>query len=149
MNPNQLHLFLADDDYDDCILFREALDQLPFSTRLTQFHYGDQLMQWLKQTSGDLPDALFLDLNMPRKSGFQCLAEIRQNEKLKLLPIFIISTSYEKEIADLLYKNGATFYIRKPTDFEKLKKLINQALSLLTKNSSAQPSKEKFVLTAN
>ena len=59
MNSNQLHLLLADDDYDDCVLFREALEGLDFCTLLTEFHYGDQLMNWLNDHSGDLPDALF------------------------------------------------------------------------------------------
>ena len=148
MNSNQLHLLLADDDYDDCVLFREALEGLDFSTLLTEFHYGDQLMNWLNDHSGALPDALFLDLNMPRKNGFQCLTEIRQSDKLKLLPIFIVSTSYEKEIAELLYKNGANFYIRKPSDFSTLKRLINDSLTMLIKKHPLRPSKEAFLLTA-
>lgn len=147
MNKEILQLVLADDDIDDCILFKEVLEQIPFPTTLTEFHYGDQLITWLKTASDYLPDALFLDLNMPRKNGLQCLMDIKQDEKLKLIPIFVISTSYEKKIADILYKNGANFYIRKPTEFLKLKRVINKALSLLTQEISEQPAQEKFVLT--
>ena len=147
MKSGRLSLVLADDDRDDCVLFREALENLPYSTLLLEFPYGDQLMQWLKANYNDLPDAIFLDLNMPRKNGFQCLTEIRQNEKLKSLPVFIISTSYEKEIADTLYQNGANFFIHKPTNFLKLKALINVALSLITKHDFLHPTKEEFLLS--
>ena len=147
MKPDVLSLILADDDMDDCLLFKEALEKLPVPTFLTQVHYGDHLMQWLMTRTNDLPDAVFLDLNMPRKNGFQCLTEIRQHEKLKFIPIFVISTSYEKEIADLLYKNGANYYIRKPNEFSKLRYIVHQALRLLLKFGAAQPPKEKFLLT--
>lgn len=147
MKSDVLTLILADDNMDDCQLFKEALEHLPVSTLLTQVHYGDHLMQWLMGRADNLPDAVFLDLNMPRKNGFQCLTEIRQHEKLKFIPIFVISTSYEKEITDLLYNNGANYYIRKPNDFAKLKLIIHQALRLLLKFGAEQPSKEKFLLT--
>ena len=147
MKSDVLNLILADDDMDDCLLFKEALEKLPVPTFLTQVHYGDHLMQWLMTRTNDLPDAVFLDLNMPRKNGFQCLTEIRHHEKLKFIPIFVISTSYEKEIADLLYKNGANYYIRKPNEFAKLRYIIHQALRLLLKSGAAQPPKEQFLLT--
>lgn len=147
MGQNVLNLILADDDMDDCQLFKEALQQLPVSTILSEVHYGDHLMLWLNSNIENLPDAIFLDLNMPRKNGFQCLIEIRKHEKLKFLPIFVISTSYEKNIADLLYANGANYYIRKPIEFSKLKNLIHQALKLLLQYGSEQQSKDHFLLT--
>jgi CheY-like chemotaxis protein len=148
MKSGQLSLVLADDDRDDCLLFREALGKIEFSTSLTEFHYGDQLMQWLTAKTDDFPDALFLDLNMPRKNGFQCLWEIRQNERYKRLPVFIISTSYDKLIADLLYRHGANYFIQKPANFQKLTKLIYVSLSLVVKHDFIHRSNEDFVLTA-
>src|SRR5689334_19293825 len=124
MDVPRYSLVLADDDKDDCFLFKEALEQLPFSTLVTEFHFGDHLMQWLLKETQNLPDALFLDLNMPRKNGFQCLTDIKNNEKLDRLPVFIISTSYDAKIVELLYNGGAQFYIRKPTDFMQLRNII-------------------------
>jgi len=84
-----LNLLLADDDWDDCALFREALEELPIAAKLNIVHDGVQLMQLLHQNERILPDVLYLDLNMPRKNGFACLAEIKHNKRLSQLPVII------------------------------------------------------------
>ena len=73
---------LADDDNDDCLFFSEALEKIHLPTNLTTLNNGTQLMVELANTS-KLPTVIFLDLNMPRKNGFECLAEIKVNEKLE------------------------------------------------------------------
>src|SRR6185436_20323710 len=114
-------LLLADDDMDDIVFFKEALEELPFASKLTTVNDGVELMQFLTGELIELPDMLFLDLNMPRKTGYECLREIKSNDKLKHLPVIIISTSFEHDIARSLYKNGADFYLCKPGDFSMLK----------------------------
>ncbi len=147
MNPGQFHILLADDDLDDCIFFEEALDEFPLSIRLSIVHNGEKLMEHLLTTSEQLPDLLFLDLNMPRKNGFECLAEIKQNEKLKHLAVIIISTSMVKDVVNLLYKSGAQYFIRKPAEYSQLKNVIHKALSKMVKRTLAPPTKEEFVLS--
>lgn len=154
MSVKQLHILLADDDTDDCLFFKEALDDMPIFTRLTAVHDGEQLMQLLNNAANQLPDILFLDLNMPRKNGFECLAEIKQQENLKALPVIIFSTSYEQEVVNLLYNSGAQYFIRKPSEFVLFKKIIFHVLTLTTQyllngqvKNMMQPEKENFVLT--
>ena len=79
MSLKQLDILLADDDLDDCLFFKDALEDMPAYTKFTAVHDGEQLMQLLTHEKNGLPDILFLDLNMPRKNGFECLTEIRQN----------------------------------------------------------------------
>ena len=146
MRLEQLKICLADDDKDDCYLFQEVLDELPFSYQLTFAHDGEQLMYLLNQHKDELPHVLFLDLNMPRKSGFQCLGEIKNDQKLKHLVVIIFSTSYEQSIVDQLHKEGAKYYIRKPSDFSLLKNVIHQALSLVSQDNISHPNVECFVL---
>src|SRR5450432_1255865 len=148
MSSKHLNILLCDDDSDDCYFFNEALENLFLSTNLTAVHDGEQLMQLLTKETNELPHVLFLDLNMPRKNGFECLTEIKHNEKLKQLPVIIFSTSFDKEVANLLYKNGAQYFIRKPSEIPQLQKVILQALTLLTKESVSQPERDDFVLTA-
>src|ERR1700675_4386029 len=107
MKLKQLNILLADDDGDDCYFFKEALKECPVSTHLTTVPDGEHLMHLLTNGTRELPDVLFLDLNMPRKNGFECLSEIRENKKLKDLPVIIFSTSFEQEVVNLLYQNGA------------------------------------------
>jgi len=82
---------------------------------------------------------------MPCKNGFECLLEIKQNESLKNLLVFIYSTSFQQDVADRLYRHGAYHFIRKPSNFVELKRILTQALSLISE-SNPPPVKENFVL---
>jgi CheY-like chemotaxis protein len=154
MSAEQLNILLADDDKDDCLFFKMALDALTIPTRLVTVVDGEKLMAYLSENTGQLPDVLFLDLNMPRKNGFECLAEIKLNRDLKHLPVIIFSTSFEQEVVNLLYQNGAQYFMRKPAEFSQLKKIIKETVTLITQNLALQqegnilqPTRENFVLT--
>lgn len=129
-----LNILLADDDRDDRFFFEKALKEISIATHLTSVHDGEQLMNYLTDNSKHLPDILFLDLSMPRKTGFECLTEIKENEKLKSLPVLVFTTSFgrstdfEKGLISTLSKIGAEEYIRKPGDFQQLKQIIHRAL---------------------
>ena len=135
MSAELLNVLLADDDTDDCIFFKKALEELSISTQLTIVHDGEQLTSYLAAHLEGLPDIIFLDLSMPRKTGFECLSEIKQNKELKDIPVFVFSTSftrdlsYERDLIGALSNIGAEEYIRKPGDFEQLKKVIHNALN--------------------
>jgi CheY-like chemotaxis protein len=149
MNSKQLNILHADDDADDCIFFKEALDDLQLPTHHTTVHDGEQLMEYLENNTNELPHILFLDLNMPRKNGSECLSEIKLNNKLKQLTIIIFSTSFEQEMVNKLYQNGAHYYIQKPAEFSKFKNIIQQAfIELIAQENISQPTREDFVLTA-
>ena len=146
MNKTHHDLLLADDDIDDCIFFEDALKELPISATLSTVNNGIQLMNYLLAKSDDLPDVLFLDLNMPRKNGIECLTEIKMIDKLKDLPVIIFSTSFNTEVVDLFYQKGAHYYIRKPGEYEKLRKVILEAVTLTSQNKLTQPTRDKFIL---
>ena len=148
MTTKHHNLLLADDDIDDCIFFKDALEELPLSATLSTVNDGVQLMNYLSAKSNDLPDVLFLDLNMPRKSGFECLSEIKLIDKLKALPVIIFSTSLNLEVVNLLFQKGAHYYICKPGDYDKLKKVILDAILLTSKNKLTQPTRDNFILEA-
>ncbi len=147
MNLKKLNVLLADDDVDDCLFFEVALKGFLLIETLTAVHDGEQLMQLLMNPEKELPHVLFLDLNMPRKNGFECLSEIKTNQQLKSLPVIMFSTSFEQEVVDLLYKNGAHYFIRKPSEFSQFKKIIQQTLTLIAEGNISQPTKDNFVLT--
>lgn len=146
MSTTSLNLLLADDDTDDCFFFKEALEELPISAILTTVNDGVQLMQLLSAKETLLPDALFLDLNMPRKSGFECLSEIKIINKLMNVPVIMYSTSLNVEVVDLLYQKGALYYICKPGEYDKLKKVVLEAVTLISQKKLTQPSRDKFIL---
>lgn len=149
MHLKQIDILLADDDTDDCYFFKEALKEFAVTTKVNAVRNGDQLMEFLANSKTELPNVLFLDLNMPRKNGFECLAEIQHNERLKQLPIIIFSTSFHKKIAELLFQNGAIYYISKPSNISELRKAIQFVVTLISNGNISQPNIENFVLTVD
>jgi len=147
MNPKQLNILLADDDIDDCHFFKEALEALPQTTNLITVHDGDELMDYLTENSERLPHVLFLDINMPRKNGFECLSEIKSIEALKDLPVVMYSTSGSKDKINILFNNGADVYIRKPANFAQLVQVIHHALPMAAENIFSN-GKLKYILNA-
>ncbi|MBC7867077.1 MAG: response regulator [Gloeobacteraceae cyanobacterium ES-bin-316] len=145
----KLNIFLADDDKADCLLFKEALEELPVSAKLTTFENGEQLMERLTKKQNKLPDVLFLDLNMPRKNGFITLGEIKRNNELDSLPVIIFSTALEQDKVKQVFRDAAHYYIRKPTEFSELKKIIYEALTLIIPGNNPLPEKGKFILTGD
>ena len=146
MENNSYTLLLADDDIDDCLFFKDALEELPISSTLTIVDDGVELMELLNKKTSMLPHAIFLDLNMPRKTGVECLLEIKKNQKLNQLPIIILSTSFDHAVVNSLYDRGATFYIQKPGEFSKLKKVIHEAITFTFQKDFTRREKEKFVI---
>lgn len=141
------NVVLADDDADDCLVFEDALREVNIHTLLTVSNDGVELMTALEEnvTEPPPPDVIFLDLNMPRKNGFECLDEIRDTPKLKNIPIVIFSTSSSRDAVEKAYKKGANHYICKPSSYELLKKSIEYVLNLDLWNKP-QPPKDKFLL---
>ncbi|HEY3403943.1 MAG TPA: response regulator [Ohtaekwangia sp.] len=144
MRTSATHILLADDDTDDCLFFKDALEELALSVTLTTVRDGVELMRHL--STQVLPDVIFLDLNMPRKNGYECLTEIKLNAKLATIPVVVYSTSFEPEVVDLLFEKGASHYIRKPGDFSRLKAVIHKAILAIQSAGKERGSREKFVI---
>lgn len=87
MSNKPLNILLADDDEDDRLFFKEALENIKIKTVVTTVNDGIELMEYLNKSDIKYPDIVFLDLNMPRKNGIQCLEEIRKDKNLKILPL--------------------------------------------------------------
>jgi len=140
------NIFLADDDPDDVMFFEDALTSLSVPTQLTIANDGVELMTTLDDTVPPPPDAIFLDLNMPLKTGIECLAEIRNDPKLKDIPVVIFSTSENTKIIDTTYSLGANYYVVKPRSFDMLKKAIQTILFFDSSKLHRQPPKENFLM---
>ncbi len=143
----KLNIYLADDDEADCQLFKEAIEELPVTVNLTTVYDGEQLLNLLSQEGNVLPDALFLDLNMPRKNGFAALGQIKRDEKLLNLPVIVFSTANDQEKVKMVFRDAAHYYIRKPAKFSELKEVIYKALTLIAEGNIKLPKQENFMLT--
>ncbi|MBC7438395.1 MAG: response regulator [Flavobacterium sp.] len=139
-----MNILLADDDEDDRTFFNDAIKELKMNNKLTIFKDGEELMDYMSDPDALIPHILFLDLNMPCKTGHDCLKEIRANPRFKDLSIAIYSTSSsEKDIEDT-FIGGANVYIKKPSDFNKLKKVIKDVVNMNWQYHTSGLNKETF-----
>ncbi len=147
MKLKTLKVLLADDDKDDCIFFRQALEEIRVSTDLYTVHDGDELISYLHANTEHLPHIIFLDINMPRKNGLECLREIKDHSLLKEIPIVMFSTSNDWDTISKLFKSGAHVYIHKPNDFAQLKQVLHHALPIAAEKVFSN-SPIKYILNA-
>ncbi|MCK7589638.1 response regulator [Subsaxibacter sp. CAU 1640] len=141
-----LNLLLADDDVDDCDFFKDALEEMDLSVNFSTVSNGVELMALLRTADVPHPNLLFLDLNMPKKSGMECIEEIKTSDAMRDIPIVVFSTSMDAGVVDKLYNLGAHYYIQKPGEFKHLKAVIKKAITSFTHEQGPQPSKEQFII---
>ncbi len=146
MKDLKLHLLLADDDLDDCEFFQDALKYIDHPVNLSVVNNGVELMDFLLSERAVHPDVLFLDLNMPKKSGLQCLAEIKSSDTLSHIPIIIFSTSLDKTVVKDMFNLGANHYIQKPGQFSSLKMVLKKAITLFSDENETPRSMDSFVI---
>ncbi|MES2285977.1 MAG: response regulator [Bacteroidota bacterium] len=146
MHHDCLHVLLADDDKDDRLFFKYAIEELKIQTVVTTVNDGVELMDYLSKTENQMPDLVFLDLNMPRKGGMECLKEIRTNKLFNDLSIAIYSTSGSEKDIEESFVLGANIYITKPNDFKSLKKILAEVININWQYHTSGLNKENFVL---
>jgi DNA-binding NarL/FixJ family response regulator len=122
-------LFLAEDDDDDIGFFTDIILEISPDIKIFVTKNGNELMSLLENEK-HLPDFIFLDLNMPKKTGFECLKEIRSNEKWRVIKVVILSTSSDQEQINEVYKMGADLYLQKANSFSAFKNNLFKCLQM-------------------
>ncbi len=120
-------MLLADDDPDDRLLIKEALEESRLVADLRSVEDGEELMDYLHRrgrytepNASPHPDLILLDLKMPRKGGHQALEEIKVTPELRCIPVVVLTTSKAEEDIARAYASGANSFIVKPTSFGAL-----------------------------
>lgn len=145
MNNEPFKLLLADDDENDRLLFSDALKELKIITNLITVNDGNELMDYLSAHQKDMPQLLFLDLNMPKKNGFECLKEIRSTYGNELNVVIFSTSIYDNHIEET-FLNGANVYMNKPNNFEELKVVLNKVILTAFNYQDTFFNKENFLL---
>lgn len=145
-DKKQINILLADDDKDDCFFFAKALKKIPIPTSLFILEDGEALVNYLYDGKKNSHDILFLDVNMPRKNGMECLTEIKANKKIKDFPVVIYSTSLSESVVELFYEKGAHYYLKK-CEFNKLVSCLTSILTHIKKDDFIKRTKDKFIFS--
>lgn len=146
MDKDYIHIILADDDEDDRMLFTDAFSELRINTKVNTFNDGVELMDYLNAPDSVLPNVLFLDLNMPKKNGIECLYEIKKDSRFNDIAIAIFSTSSSEEHIEETFVQGANIYIKKPSDFTTLKKVLSDVVTINWQYHTSGLNRDNFLL---
>jgi CheY-like chemotaxis protein len=128
--PKLKSILLVDDDPDDQLLFSEAVSEADMSIVCSLAYDGVDAIERLSSGEIGMPDLLFMDMNMPKMNGIDCLKELQKSEQFKNIPVIMYSTSCISEYQRECFEHGAIGYIEKPSDFSvlcnKLKLLLSK-----------------------
>ena len=129
MKPSKkaITILVADDDSDDRMMIREALEENLLANDLRFVEDGEELMDYLLRlgkyqspSSSPRPGIILLDLNMPRKDGREALKEIKSHAHLRGIPIIVLTTSKAQEDIFRTYDTGVSSFVTKPVTFDAL-----------------------------
>src|SRR5690349_1637708 len=115
---------LVDDDIDDIIIFQETLRKVDDKVQLFYVHDGKDAIDFLDESKGHLPSLIFLDINMPRMDGKECLRNLKQNDRLKHIPVLMYTTSSQSTDIEETMMTGAMAFITKPWGVNELNTLL-------------------------
>jgi len=125
-----VELLLVEDNEDDAVIIQEVFADMKLATLIKVVRDGEEALAYLqrkgKYKGVRMPDIVLLDINMPKKNGFEVLEEIKKDARLRSLPVIILTTSRREEDVVRSYATGACSYIHKLVDLEQFKHLIMQ-----------------------
>jgi CheY-like chemotaxis protein len=116
---------LADDDHDDAELFHEALASIDPTIEFRHVDDGRGVFKVLASLRNKRPDIIFLDLNMPEMSGWQCLAKLKNDIYFKDIPVIMYTTSSNVRDREIALELGALGFLTKPANFRLLSKFLS------------------------
>jgi DNA-binding response OmpR family regulator len=136
-------ILLAEDDPDDVFFFSMALNNVLITAKLRHADNGDKLFEELKK---NIPDLLFLDIQMPCRDGMDCIREIRQNKRYDSMPVILLTSLSHTEMVESSYRIGANFFIAKTAAINELADKIRRILSIDWKSNMVYPTLEQYVV---
>ncbi|MFC1596704.1 response regulator [Planctomycetota bacterium] len=128
--PQPISILLVEDGHVQTLFIETALAELPQLDLLHVAKDGVEAMEFLRREvqgmTGRLPDLILLDINMPKKNGFEVLTELKSDPVLRRVPVVVFSTSDSQEDIDRAYDKGASTFITKPVTLGDLKQVLDR-----------------------
>ena len=115
-----VHILLVEDNEGDILLIKDAFEDAKMVVELSVVRDGKEAVNFLdkqdKYTDAEMPDLILLDINLPKKNGHEVLQYIKESEKLRHIPVIMLTTSSSERDINLSYNHHANCYIAKPID---------------------------------
>ncbi len=128
LSPDRMNVLVVEDNEDDVMIIKRAMRKSEFKCDLYFAYDGEQALDFLhKQGEFDdapKPDLVLLDLKLPKANGLEVLADIKQDERLRRIPVIVLTNSERDEDMVRAYDSGAASYMTKPVDSKDFERLI-------------------------
>lgn len=130
MSAKYVHILLVEDNEGDIVLAKEALKDARIINKVSVLRDGDEALDFLYRKGDygqiELPDLVLLDINMPKVNGFEVLTTMKKDEKLKAIPVVMLTTSSSEKDIKFAYEHYANCYITKPVDMDKFMEVVQK-----------------------
>jgi CheY-like chemotaxis protein len=128
-------ILMADDDAEDCLLVRDAVEETRLPHQVRFVPDGEELLDYLKRQGqyaeehSPRPDLILLDLNMPKKDGREVLRQLKCDPRLRAIPVVVLTTSTSEDDVAYCYQTGASSFLSKPVSYRAWIEMIGNLFS--------------------
>ena len=117
-------ILLVEDDQVDIMTIVRALKEIRVCNPVVSMENGEAALEWLARADGELPCIILLDLNMPIMNGIEFLRVVKQDERLRRIPVVVLTTSEEQEDKVRSFDLGVAGYMAKPVDYRRFVEIL-------------------------
>ena len=137
--PRPYDILLVEDDEADAMLITEALHEHAMARTVGQVADGVAALEWLRDPERPRPDLIVLDLNMPRMNGRELLDILKRDDKLKMIPVVVLTTSGAPEDVSSAYERYANAYVTKPVNLDDFIRTVRTIDTFFLDTASTVP----------
>lgn len=146
MPGRPIEILLVEDNEDDIVLIQEAFADAKLTNVINVVRDGEEALAYLRREGkykfACMPGLILLDINMPKKNGFEVLDEVKQDPQYRSLPVVMLTTSEREEDVIRSYAKGACSYIQKLIDLDRFRDMVKQFEDYWTLVSVIPPKKD-------
>jgi two-component system, chemotaxis family, response regulator Rcp1 len=119
----EVHILLVEDNEGDILLTKEALKEVKITNKVSVATDGEQALEMLRSGSC-LPDMIFMDINLPKMDGLELLGILKSDDRFKMIPVIMLTTSSGEKDIIVSYKNYANCFVTKPVDLKSFIEVV-------------------------
>jgi DNA-binding NarL/FixJ family response regulator len=146
MNKEFLNVIVADNDENTLIFFKNIFKELKISIKVQCFNNGKSMMEYLNNDDAVVPEIVFIKYTIPEKNSVDCIDELKSDPKFSNMVTAIYEEEISEEEIEETFVKGNNICIRKPSDFETLKKVLTEVITINWQYHTSGLNKDNFIL---
>ncbi|WP_160140044.1 response regulator [Chryseobacterium sp. c4a] len=146
MNKEFLNVIVTDNDENTLIFFKNIFKELKISIKVQCFHNGIDLMEYLNNKDAVVPEITFIKYTIPGKNSMECIDEVKTNSKFSNMVTAIYDDEISENEIEEAFVKGNNICMRKPSDFETLKKVLTEVITINWQYHTSGLNKDNFIL---